>query len=129
MPITYQRDCDGYDLHVSFHDRVELRDIEDYFNGIMDEVDSFHDFRTLVDVSDAFFRGFSFTHVRRFAGLTQTFEARVKNSKTAVVAGSAVAYGLVRMYISIRNMDYDFAVFRDTEAALQWLRGAPSPST
>ena len=124
MPITYHTNCDGYDLHVHAQGRVELQDIENYFHDIMARIDSFDGFRTLVHLDDASFHGFSFKQVRSFAALTKTFEARVTASRTAVVAGSALAYGLVRMYISIRNMEYDFAVFRDTDSALGWLSEA-----
>ena len=47
------------------------------------------------------------------------------SKKVAVVADSPAMFGMARMFELIRD-DIDVAVFRDVDAALEWLRAPPT---
>ena len=49
-----------------------------------------------------------------------------RDARRAIVVGSEGAYGMARMYalLSDRNPDH-FRIFRDTPAAVKWLRDGP----
>jgi hypothetical protein len=62
--------------------------------------------------------------------LTQVVAARremLRGGRVAMVAGSAAAYGMFRMWEMQREtMPYEVRVFRDRDEALAWLRAEPA---
>ena len=121
MPITIDADRQGLDLYVVFEGDIAPEDVTAYFQRITAAGTSFAGFRTLIEIRTVRFSGFNFRSIAEFARLTRDQRSLLEGSRTAVVTRGSVAYGLARMYVSIRDPDYDFAIFRDTDAARHWL--------
>ncbi len=62
--------------------------------------------------------------LRRFAEFVQVqFTDPAVSPKVAVVAPKDISFGLARMYEAFaKSVPWDFVVFRDMDAALEWLR-------
>lgn len=121
MPITYQQDNDGLDLHAIFENQITPEDITNYFVQITSELGSFAERRALLEIRKVTFKGFTFDAISKIARVTKAHEPLLEASKTAVVASQPVAYGLARMYIAIRDPKYEFEVFKTREEAIPWL--------
>ena len=103
---------------------IELQDILGYLEDLtaLIDKDSMENELALIEVRDAKLRGFDFRSVRRIAELSESKADLLKGTRTAVVADGRLAFGLVRMYISIRDpRNYDFRVFKSIAEATAWL--------
>ncbi len=64
----------------------------------------------------------SVTTVRRMANIVQNNAQRLRCTRTALLVGSDVQYGMARMYMALTEPIHpDTAVFRDYDEALNWL--------
>lgn len=121
MAITYQRDSEGVDFHAVFEGSITPEDVTEYFLRVTNELSSFAEGRALLEIQKVTFKDFSFKSISKIAEVTKAHQYLLASSKTAVVASQALAYGLTRMYIAIRDPEYDFHVFRTRDEAIQWL--------
>ena len=55
---------------------------------------------------------------------TKEVESQIQNARVALVADQPAVYGLLRMYEGYRNPPFAFAVFRERQAALDWLESS-----
>ena len=121
MPISVKRNFDGVDFYTRFDGRITVEEVADYFLEITSESDSFANKCALLEFGDVTFRGVRFDTVMQLARLTKQHQDLLEGSRTAVVASGPLAYGIVRMYIGIRDPSYDFEVFRTRDEAMDWL--------
>jgi hypothetical protein len=122
MPITYQQDSESVDFYAVFEGVITPEEITDYFLQLTSEMGSFGEARALLEIRKVTFMGFTFDSISKIAGVTKAHQHLLDSTKTAVVASQAVAYGIVRMYIAIRDPKYEFRVFRARDDAMLWLR-------
>lgn len=60
--------------------------------------------------------------IRRIAAIVQNNAERLRCSRTALLVGSDVQYGMARMFMALTEPIHpDTAVFRDYDEALTWL--------
>lgn len=81
----------------------------------------------LLDFTEAVLGRLSSGDVRLLARVTQQYADRRAGGKTALVVGSAIGYGLGRMFEQLRHASgapVEYKTFRDRAAALEWLGGA-----
>ncbi len=129
MPITVAQDSQGVDLFVTFEGVITLLDVQAYFTEVVARFEEFAGRRTIILVDGVALRGFSLDGLFSLAGVTRKHEAKLANSRTAVVAGSDLSYGFTRMYLGVRNPPYDISVFRSLDEARAWLDAEqPVPS-
>ena len=121
MPITYRQDSESVEFYAIFEGVLTPEAITDYFLRMTNEIGSFAGARALLEIRKVTFRGFTFDSISKIAGTTKAHQHLLESSKTAVVASQAVAYGIARMYIAIRDPKYDFQVFKDRDEAMLWL--------
>ncbi len=121
MPYVLDTDRDDVDLHVTLSDKITPDELVDYFEEAMNIFEDFDGKTTLIVVEGVRVAGLSYRSVSEFADMTKAFQARLQGSRTAVVAPGDVAYGLMRMYLSVRSPEYEMDVFRDAGQALRWL--------
>jgi len=121
MPISYQHDSETVDFYAIFEGVITPEEITDYFLKLTSDLSSFAEARALLEVRKVTFRGFTFDSISKIAATTKAHQHLLESSKTAVVASQAVAYGITRMYIAIRDPKYDFKVFKARDEAMLWL--------
>ena len=121
MPITVEEDSRGVDLFVTFTGVVTLLDVQEYFTDTIARFEDFAGRRSIIVVDRVTLRGFSLDGFFSLARITSEHEAKLANSRTAVVAGTDLSYGLARMYLGVRNPPYDISVFRSLDKARAWL--------
>lgn len=82
------------------------------------------DFGQLYDFTDV-------TELRLTGEVVQALAQRspfARDARRAVVVGSAVAFGMARMYqLAADRESSTFRIFRDVESASRWLLGEPEP--
>ncbi len=122
MPIHYTFDHPEVDLHVTIHGHVDALDVVDYFEDVTTRVDDFGGMAVLLEIGDVSLTGVNYASVRQMSHVTRRQEAALLGSRTAVVAHAPLAYGVVRMYLALRDPPYSFRVFRHRGKALDWLR-------
>jgi len=80
------------------------------------------------DLSDADLRSLSASDVQNMVDLTNSLTAPRAGGKTALVVSTTLAYGMGRMYELSKDAfgdEIDRKMFRDREAALEWLEVPP----
>ena len=121
MPITYTLDDQDLDILVKITGEVTPQDVIGYMRNLMAEVDHWAGRKALIEIDGLKPKGFRFSSIHALSQQTKLFEPRINGSHTAVVAPSSIAYGLVRMYLMIRNPPYAMSVFNNRHDALEWL--------
>ena len=121
MPYILVTDVEGIDVHVTLLSPVTPAELTQYFTEVMDLYDSFTGKRSLIVADHVRVADLNYRSMREFAKLTSEFEARLLGSRTAVVTPGNIAFGLTRMYLSVRDPAYDIAAFRSRDEALAWL--------
>ncbi len=127
MPITYSLATPGLDIVVKITGEIRPEDIIGYMHDLMVDLDNFTGKRALIEVDGLKPKGFNFSSVNALSQQTKLFEPKLNGSRTAICAPSAIAYGLARMYLMIRNPPYAMSVFRERNDALDWLCLDPPP--
>ena len=122
MSYAIVTDKDDVDIHVTLSDTITPNELIDYFEEAMEIFDNFDGKTTLIIVGRVSVSGLSFRSMSEFADMTKTFGSRLQGSRTAVVTPGDLGYGLMRMYLSLRNPDYEMDVFRSEVDALSWLQ-------
>jgi len=98
-----------------------LRRIRSYYEGQVTRL-------LMWDLSDADLRSLSASDVQNMVDLTNSLTAPRAGGKTALVVSTTLAYGMGRMYELSKDAfgdEIDRKMFRDREAALEWLEVPP----
>jgi hypothetical protein len=98
-----------------------LRRIRSYYEGEVTRL-------LMWDLSDADLRSLSASDVQNMVDLTNSLTAPRAGGKTALVVSTTLAYGMGRMYELSKDAfgdEIDRKMFRDREAALEWLEVPP----
>lgn len=122
MPIRSTRNDHCPEVHTILEGVITPEMIHAYFEEIV-AGDPLAGARALIELRSTKMRGFDFRSVQAFAKVSEAAADAVSGARTAVVADGKLAYGLIRMYIAIRDPDYEFRLFEDVGAALAWLEG------
>jgi len=121
MPIDYSLTTPDIDIHVMITGVVSPADVGVYMRDLMKDFESLDGTRALIEIDSLKPRGFKYMSMRGLAVETGRFESKLEGSRTAILAASALAFGLARMYVLMRNPPYTMSVFREREPAMQWL--------
>ncbi len=91
--------------------------------GLLDSSEWRAGLRILVDLDDAQISGLSLQDIRALADLSTSLVDRIGPSRIAVVAESAINFGVSRMWeaLTSERTSMDVCVFRETDSALGWL--------
>ncbi len=119
MPITYTYDPQRRFLDVSVSGVVRLPDVDDYFQRVSQE--PWFPAASLTDVCQANAEIPS-NEVRAIAALLRQLGPRLQRKPIAVLVGSDVAFGLVRMIGLLLDDELSVRPFRSRESAMAWLR-------
>lgn len=112
----------GIDLETVFSGTIKPDQLSEYMEQVMSLHDSWQGKRALLTFTGSTsISGFNYAAINRLATYTRTFNDPLTGSRTAVVAERPLIYGLIRMYIALRDPPYEFQVFRHQDAARRWL--------
>ena len=121
MPIEYSLNTPGIDVHTEITGEVSPNDVIAYMQDVMQDFETLEGKKALIEVVSIKPKGFKYISMRGLADETGRFESKLNGSRSAILAVSTLAFGLVRMYILMRNPPYMMSAFREREAALHWL--------
>jgi hypothetical protein len=134
MPIRYQIDHERRLVHAVITGTLTRDDVFGYQNEVWTRADV-RGYHQLVDASAVEQINVPFPSadaMQELAGLAASMDDPDVKSKFAIVATSAFAYGLARMYATYRALERrstkEVAVFRSVEEAAQWLDLPPGPT-
>jgi len=132
MPITYQIDHDRRLVHAVVTGTLTRDDAFGYQREVWSRPDV-RGYQQLVDASDVRHIDVPFPSsdvMQELVALAAAMDDPAIKSRFAIVATSAFAYGLARMYATYRALDprsvKEVAVFRTVDEALAWLGVPPA---
>lgn len=132
VPITYQIDHERKLVHAVITGTLTRDDTFAYQKEVWSRADV-RGYQQLIDASAIDHIDIPFPSsqsMRELAGLAATMDDPNVKSRFAIVAVSAFAYGLARMYATYRALDprstKEVAVFRSVDDAMVWLGFGPS---
>jgi len=124
MPIDYQipYPATGIDLETRFTGTVVPAETMDYLQRIHKLHSNWEGKRALLDFApDARASGFGYNTISEIAAVSRRYADAFAGCRVAAVAPRALFFGLLRMYVALRDPPYKIEVFRTREAALDWL--------
>ncbi len=126
MPITYRIDAQRRLIVATATGELSDEDLHAYAFAVADDPANAPDVRELFDLRGVSAVAVTADGVRQVAQTVSEIDVAGKPSKLAIVAVSAVAFGLARMYQVLRSdAPRDIQVFDDMNEALAWL-GPPA---
>lgn len=132
MPITYRIDHDRRLVHAVVTGTLTRDDAFGYQREVWSRPDV-RGYQQLVDASDVRQIDVPFPSadvMQELVALAAAMDDPAVKSRFAIVATSAFAYGLARMYATYRALDprssKEVAVFRTVDEALAWLGVPPA---
>ena len=119
MAITYSYDAGRKLLETHVSGDVRLSEVDEYFQRVSGE--PWFPAASLTDVREAH-ASMPSTDVRAIAALLRRLGPVLRGIPLAVLVGSEVAFGLVRMLGLLLDDDVNVRPFRSAQSALAWLR-------
>ncbi|HEU0054103.1 MAG TPA: STAS/SEC14 domain-containing protein [Longimicrobium sp.] len=114
MSFTYEIDAERELVTVRVSGNIRTADLAVVREGVMADPAFRPNFKALLDMREADFRGINLAELRERAGRPPEFRCM------AILALPGFPYGIARMYEMCTPLEV--AVFTEREAALAWLR-------